>query len=183
MRTEDQSSADAAHKANRFIEDNMVKAQRLYSLYGKVTPTNKNMKEENDPLYWFGRAWHTVSDMTSPKHEGYQIWRLLDARSHANGESAEAFDAYRMGLAIGVSLQLYAYVFGPEELNHATGGTNFGSASDPNLRDLRRMYDTPDRQRLGYADGDYAESEYRRGLREGQTFDWVDQRGFRVYHR
>src|SRR2546423_5718542 len=180
MRTEDQSSAEAARLANRFIEDNGVRAQRLYSLYGKVTPTNEDISEDNDPLYWFGRAWHTVSDMTSPKHEGYQVWRLLDARSHANGESEEAFDAYRMGLAIGVSLQLYAYVFGPEELKHATGGIQFGSANDPNLRG---EYDMHDRLRLGYVDADYASYRYRMGLNDGLTFDWVDQRGFRVYSR
>jgi RHS repeat-associated protein len=58
-----QSQADAAEKADQFINDNVDAAKYNYGHHGL-----------NSSLYDFGRAFHTVSDMTSPAHEGYQVW-------------------------------------------------------------------------------------------------------------
>jgi len=161
-----QSREDAAEKADQFINENVDAAQR----HGIST---------FDRYSDFGRALHAVQDMTSPVHEGYQVWNggLLHPatdRQHIGGESA--ISNFRMGLAVGATLALYRYTFGQTALQRATGYTP-GSENDPTLKDIRAQYSLPGSHNEA-AEGE-AVYEYRLGLQEGLNFDWGRQRGRR----
>ena len=70
MRALGQSIEDARNAANKFISDHEQAARMAYPNgcrdgYGKI-PWNA--------LWEFGQALHTLTDMTSPSHEGFQIW-------------------------------------------------------------------------------------------------------------
>ena len=157
-----QSQNEAARNANTFINNNLNRAQYAHDHSGLTSS-----------LWDFGRAWHTVSDMTSPAHEGYQVWYWQDTPPHMRGESS--IDSYRMGLAVGATLNLYAYTYGQAELQRATGYTP-GSANDPNVTAIERSYSLSSSNQVGEDEALY---EYRNGLREGLKFDWTNQNGRR----
>jgi RHS repeat-associated protein len=157
-----QSQGQAAENADTFINTNVDNAKYNYGHHGLTSS-----------LYDFGRAFHTVSDMTSPAHEGYQVWYLSETRSHMNRESS--IDNFRMGLAVGATLSLYRYTYSQAELQRATGYTP-GSENDPSVSAIRSQYSLPGSNPSGEAEALY---EYRRGLQEGLNFDWGMQRGRR----
>ncbi len=157
-----QSQDDAAQKADQFVNTNVDNAKWNYEHHGL-----------NSSLYDFGRAFHTVSDMTSPAHEGYQYWYVSGYRSHRNRESD--IDSYRMGLAVGATLSLYKYTNGAAELQQATGYTP-GGRNDPTVQAIERKFALPGSDVNAEDEALY---EYRNGLTEGLKFDWGRQRGFR----
>ena len=57
-----QSPEEAAENADTFIDNHVERAQE-YLKRGSF----------HTSLFNFGEAFHTVSDMTSPAHEGYQV--------------------------------------------------------------------------------------------------------------
>jgi RHS repeat-associated protein len=174
-----QSQDDAANKANAFIEANVTQARELYNCgNGIYVPPGLNVQS----LWRFGRAWHTVSDMTSPAHEGYQVWQKSGAWSHA--EEEEEIAARRLGLATGASLKFIAYVYGETEMNRVTGG--IGATRErgidwirgPGLLAMRRA---DQNSNPGAAVRQEAELiyEFRIGFDAGLNFDWRNQNGRR----
>ena len=157
-----QSQEDAAEKADNFINTNVDNAKYAFEHSGLTSS-----------LWDFGRAFHTVSDMTSPSHEGYKVWHWQDTPPHMRGESS--IDNYRLGLATGATLSLYAYTYGRAELQRATGYTP-GRADDPNVRAIEAHYSLPGSNQVGLSEALY---EYRNGLRQGLRFDWGRQDGLR----
>lgn len=87
---------------------------------------------------------------------------------------------YRLGLAVGATQKLYAYTFGQEALQNATGGIQYGSYDDPNIKAIQARYALPDlffgRQPISEEEAIYS---YRRGLDAGHNFDWTNQGGKR----
>jgi RHS repeat-associated protein len=162
MTIPEQSQDEAAANADTFINRNVDAAKYNFEHHGLTSS-----------LYDFGRAFHTVSDMTSPAHEGYQVWRTFDTRSHMKRESS--INHFYMGLAVGATLALYKYTYGQVELDRATGYTP-GSENDPNVEAIRAQYGGPGSSQYAEAEALY---DYRRGLREGLDFDWGRQRGRR----
>ena len=165
MRAPNESVDDAVKESAQWISDWKKAAQRT--------------SDQNTALYAFGVAFHTVSDMTSPEHEGFQVWhgivdRTLVARSglHALGESL-GFNFYRQGLAVGATERLYADTFGNDALKQATGGIEFGSESDPTVQDIHRRADM-----TGATPAEEGEAlfEYRLGLTRGLNFNYEDPR-------
>ncbi len=164
-----QSVEQAAEGADQFINTNVDAAKC------RKTCT------QFDKLFDFGRALHTVQDMTSPAHEGYQMydksvfapWNGVDTGIHMGTEWN--ISNFRMGLAIGATLSLYRYTFGQEALQHATGYTP-GSENDPTLKEIRSQYALPGSNALAEGEAVY---EYRMGLQEGLRFNWHDQWGRR----
>jgi len=157
-----QSQDKAAENADTFINNNVDNAKYNYEHTGLTSS-----------LFDFGRAFHTVTDMTSPMHEGYQVWNWAGAPWHRLGENS--IDNFRMGLAVGATLNLYRYTYGQEELDRAMGYTP-GSANDPSVLAIQAEYSLPGSSPIAEAEALY---EYRRGLREGLEFDWGNQRGRR----
>ena len=157
-----QSQDEAADKADQFINDNVDAAK-----------WNKEHHGLTSSLYDFGRAFHTVSDMTSPAHEGYQVWYWSEARSHSNREST--ISNFRMGLAVGATLALYRYTYGQAALQQATGYTP-GSENDPSVKAIHDQYSLPGSSPAAEGEALY---EYRLGLQEGLNYDWGRQRGRR----
>jgi RHS repeat-associated protein len=154
-----QSREKAAEGADQFINTNVDNAQTAKQYHGLTSS-----------LWDFGRAFHTVSDMTSPSHEDYQTWRLSGAASHVWGESDISY--YRLGLAVGATLELYKYTYGSEELKKATGYEP-GSYKDPTIRSLREREDLPG---MGMGSSSEDMYEYRLGLTRGLRFDFHRQR-------
>jgi len=161
-----QSQQEAAENADTFINTNVDHAKYAYEHTGLTSS-----------LWDFGRAFHTVSDMTSPEHEGYQVWHWQNALCHIRGESS--IDNYRLGLATGATLALYRYAYNAAEYQKATGYTP-GTANDPNVRAIEAEYSLPGSFELGLGEALY---EYRNGLREGLKFDWGRQGGLRYKSR
>ena len=157
-----QSQDDAAFEADNFINNNVDAAKYNHEHHGLISS-----------LYDFGRAFHTVSDMTSPSHEGYEVWYVRDLRTHRARESS--INNYRMGLAVGATLKLYAYTYGQAELNKATGYTP-GSADDPSVIAINSEFALPGSSPLAEAEALF---DYRKGLRDGLNFDWDQQAGRR----
>jgi RHS repeat-associated protein len=162
-----QSQEEAAQNADQFINENIDKAKWNYEHHGLTSS-----------LYDFGRAFHTVSDMTSPAHEGYQVWNggILHPYStgYHMGEESSISD-FRMGLAVGATLALYRYTYGQRELERATGYTP-GSENDPTVRNIEAQYSLPGSDPAAEGEALY---EYRLGLQEGLNFDWGRQRALR----
>ena len=79
-----------------------------------------------DALAAFGNALHTVTDMTSPEHEGYQRWHgkwdLFGATAayHFFGESY--ISRARKAAAEAAARQAFLKTFGSQALQNATGG-------------------------------------------------------------
>jgi hypothetical protein len=168
-----QSPEQAAENADQFINTNVDRAQAERDGAARDYPANRY----NDMLvsfFYFGRAFHTVSDMTSPAHEGYQVWYASQLSSHMAAEAS--ISNFRMGLAVGATLSLYRYTYGQQALEQATGYTP-GSQNDPSIKAIRAQYELPGQH------NDMAEAEalhsYRLGLKEGLRFDWHDQWGRR----
>ena len=157
-----QSQDEAAEHGDQFINTNVDHAQYANEHTGLTSS-----------LYDFGRAFHTVSDMTSPAHEGYEVWYLQDAGTHRKRESS--IDNYRMGLAVGATLKLYAYTYGQAALQRATGYTP-GSANDPSVQAIQAQNSLPGSNPNGNAE---ALRDYRLGLQRGLDFDWSRQDGRR----
>jgi len=118
-------------------------------------------------------------DMTSPMHEGYQVWNRWQFHPYETGRhfGGEFFGIsnFRMGLAVGATLALYKYTFGQEGLRRATGYRP-GTQNDPSVRAIEAQYSLP-----GSSPSEEGEAlyEYRRGLQEGMNFDWSRERGRR----
>lgn len=157
-----QSQDDAARNAGTFINQNLDAARSNFTHHGL-----------DSSLYDFGRAFHTVSDMTSPMHEGYQVWNWTEANAHKNGEAK--IYPYQMGLAVGATLALYRYTYGDEQLRAATGYTP-GGEDDPTVQAIRAEF------RLAGSSNQVTEEalyNYRLGLTAGFNFDWGRQWGLR----
>lgn len=152
-----QSPDDAAEKADQFINTNVDKAKEY-----------EQGRSFLMSLCYFGKAFHTVSDMTSPAHEGYQVWNLSEWRAHRLAESS--INNYRMGLAVGATLNLYKYTYGQAALQRAAPYTP-GSLDDPSVQAITRQYSG---SRDHIAEGQ-ALDDYRRGLSVGLKFDWSRQ--------
>jgi hypothetical protein len=163
-----QSQDEAAENADTFINNNVDEAKEL-ARNARGYPWHDMLVS----LHRFGRAFHTVSDMTSPAHEGYQVWRASDWRSHRAAEAS--ISNFRMGLAVGATLALYRYTYGQQALEQATGYTP-GSEGDPSVKAIRAQYSLPGSSSAAEAEALY---EYRLGLQEGLNFDWGRQRGRR----
>jgi RHS repeat-associated protein len=69
MRAENQSAGEAQRMSCKFINENLAWYNSL-----KNSPITKNRESAYRAL---GRALHTISDSTSPVHEGTQVWRLF----------------------------------------------------------------------------------------------------------
>jgi RHS repeat-associated protein len=165
-----QSQEEAADNAGQFINDNVEQAQDLRR--------RNDMYSVWPSLYYFGRAFHTVSDMTSPAHEGYQRWDGGLFHPYNTGRhigSEWSISNFRMGLAVGATLALYRYTYGHQALQRATGYTP-GSENDPTLKDIRAQFSRPGSRAVAEAQ---AVHEYRLGLQEGLNFDFSRQRGRR----
>ena len=157
-----QSQDDAAEQADQFIETNVDKA--------------KAFKEDGNvmmSLCFFGKAFHTVSDMTSPVHEGYQVWYWSQLSLHRDTE--KAISSFRMGLAVGATIALYKYTYGQKELTRAVNYTP-GLQNDPSVLAIQAQFSLPGSDHRAESEALY---EYRLGLQEGLDFDWARQRGRR----
>ena len=157
-----QSQDDAAQQADQFINTNVDNA--------------KELNERGDfmmSLCFFGKAFHTVSDMTSPAHEGYQVWQKRGAFLHADTE--KAISSFRMGLAVGATIALYRYTYGQEASKRAVNYAP-GSINDPSVMAIRREFSMPGSDPRAESEALY---EYRLGLQEGLNFDWGRQGGRR----
>ena len=77
MRAPNQSVKEAAGLAADFIKTNQFTARNEYNLDNMVRHT-PGFSEKS--LQAFGNALHTVTDMTSPAHEGFQVWNGLPDR-------------------------------------------------------------------------------------------------------
>jgi RHS repeat-associated protein len=157
-----ESTDDTAERADTFINDNVDAAQ--------------DYLKRNSPswsLFRFGEAFHTVSDMTSPAHEGYQIWRARGVSLHRDTE--KLISNFRMGLAVGATIYLYRYTYGPQALSRAVNYKP-GSENDPSVLAIHRQSSLPGSDPHAEAEALY---EYRLGLSEGLNFDWGRQRGRR----
>ena len=157
-----QSVEKAAENGDTFINNNVDKAKYAFQNTGLTSS-----------LWDFGRAFHTVSDMTSPAHEGYQTWRWRGGLSHMWNEAS--ITDYRMGMAVGATLALYAYTYGQQELQRATGYVP-GSSNDPHIKAINAQFMLPGSRPAGELEAEY---EYRRGLRAGLKFDWATQNALR----
>jgi hypothetical protein len=167
-----QPVAEAARLAEEFIQANQAEAQRQIqvgeSVKGKFGGVNVCWDTTDNyicragdgafsggvknSLYFFGMAYHTVSDMTSPAHVGFQMWRgiwifegtglvLGGALAHMDKESA--IDSYQLGYAIGATLDLFLNTYGPAEYARATKGLVFGSNDDPSVKAIEDKYKLP----------------------------------------
>jgi hypothetical protein len=86
---------------------------------------------------------------------------------------------FRMGLAVGATIRLYKYTFGPrygqDAVKKAIGFTP-GSENDPSIKAIRSQYALPGQDPAAEGEAVY---EYRLGLREGLNFDFHNQNGRR----
>lgn len=150
-------------------------------------------------LVSFGMAFHAITDMTSPSHEGFQIYgtvterdprdfqdrgRVVDGTdviAHMAGDIL-GFNLQRQGMAIGATAALYEGTYGTQALQQATGGIAFGSRNDPMVQSISRNFD-----QLGRLPGNgaievqkaAALQDYRIGLARGRKMvtDFLGQLG------
>lgn len=165
MRAPNESVDEATQATSGWIEDWKRTAQKS--------------ADKNTVLTAFGFAFHAVSDMTSPSHEGFQVWRgivdstiVLRSGLHALDESL-GFNVYRQGLAVGATQRLYEDTFGSGALKRATGGIEFGSENDPTIQQIHKMSDLTG---ASQAEEGLALYEYRLGLSTGWDFNYNDPR-------
>jgi len=116
MRGPNQSVVDARSQSIQFYEQNINQARETQAI------AEKNGQQGLDPkaLEPLGRALHTVSDATSPKHEGFQVWNWADAsadREHSRGESE--ISPERMEMAVQMERAAFAEAFGTDALRQA----------------------------------------------------------------
>jgi hypothetical protein len=155
-----QTQEDAAFQADNYINKHVDWAQERFAR-GSFAWS----------LFFFGNAFHTVSDMTSPAHEGYQIWRKRTTFLHMDTE--RDISPFRLGLAVGATIKLFRYTYGPQALQRAVNYTP-GSENDPTVMAIRSQFSVPGSDHRAEAEALY---EYRLGLEEGLNFDWGTQRG------
>jgi RHS repeat-associated protein len=133
MRGPWESQSDARSKADKFISDNESKASGIAKQNGKVT---------DGALDAMGTALHTISDRTSPAHEGEQVWTgagepgasslagplgtlagaITDgvrAEIHVEEESTITLDQYHT--TIDDERAAYLQTFGQDAFTQATG--------------------------------------------------------------
>jgi hypothetical protein len=166
-----QSQDDAAEKANTFINNCVDRAQSAWFNY--ALPGNSPYSNRQWALMQFGMAFHTVSDMTSPAHEGYQVLTRRSVFLHRDTE--KSISPFRMGLAVGATICLFRYTFGPSLTRRAVNYTP-SSQGDPTVQAIQSLYALPGSDPRAEAEALY---EYRLGLQEGLNFDWGRQRGRR----
>jgi RHS repeat-associated protein len=167
-----QSIEDAAQRTSDFIAGNQHKASIrsedcwIGDCYFEGLGNAFSGAEYGSALYFFGMAFHTVSDMTSPAHVGFQVWNgitaIKPALEHIDLESS--IDSYHLGLAVGVTLKLYGDTFGPARLIQATNGIVFGSENDPTVQAIRAQYRLPGSNPIREEETLY---EYRIGITFG----------------
>jgi hypothetical protein len=176
MRAPGQSVDEAARKASDFIGSQRDKARQIQGQYERGGGTGMS----KEALAEFGKALHTVTDMTSPAHEGFQVWYglpipgdtnfardALSAKAHADAESAISYD--RLGYAVGAAAQLYSHTFGEDKLQQATGGIAFGSNDDPSVQQIKAEFSLPGADPAAEGEALY---NYRQGLRRGFALNW-----------
>jgi len=147
----------------------------------------RNASDEDEALQYFGNAFHTVSDMTSPAHRGYTVWRgVADYSALASlspfilgftvasdlkhvVEESVLHTWQDLGLAVGATLELYRDTFGDEKFNKATGGIMPGSSKDPTFDEINRTYGNE------HALADEAAHRYRLGILQGLSFNYRNQ--------
>jgi hypothetical protein len=162
----------ARKDAGDFVEQNETKASRLQSFH-VASPGQSPFS--SDALYFFGMALHTVTDNTSPGHEGFQVWNGVPipgtstfgadaASAYIHSKAEEQISPERLGLAVGVALQHFRATFGGEMLHQATGGIRFGSEDDPAIQAIHRQYRAPGADQRKEAEDLYL---YRLGLERG----------------
>lgn len=108
MRAPGQSVQDAARLSAEFIESNQRQAQQRQMEFER----RGGRGISDDALDFFGNALHTVTDATSPAHEGYQVWDLnpFHMRAHERRESAVGQD--RIDEAARQARELFRETFG-----------------------------------------------------------------------
>jgi RHS repeat-associated protein len=144
MRAPGESIATAAAKAQSFIIQNVVKAAQAQADYQK----NGGKGFSKEALTYFGTAAHTVSDSTSPAHEGFQIWgnpaeHPQDAYAHTQAENS--IQPVQMQNAVGLLKQLWIDAFGLQNAGAAFGPV--GSSKVPDVGTVSGTY--------YFADGSY----------------------------
>jgi len=79
----------ASDKASDFVRGNLDRAVEQQILWEEA-----GLRGDSPSAVWFfGQALHTVTDVKSPEHGGYQLWRGMDWTSpinYANGNNARA---------------------------------------------------------------------------------------------
>jgi RHS repeat-associated protein len=156
-----QSQDQAAQNAGNFIKQHATNARE----YAQAN--------SHRSFFEFGMAFHTLSDMTSPAHEGYQVWNPLGVSLHRDTE--KSISHFRMGLAVGATIALFNYTYGPGYTSQAVNYTP-GSENDPGVEAIRAEFSLPGSDPRGEAEALYL---YRRGLDQGLSFDWSNQRSRR----
>jgi RHS repeat-associated protein len=183
MQSNGDSKNMAARRSSDFINGNINIAKQKQKEF-------KGSGVSDEALKAFAEALHTITDMTSPQHEGYQRWQTSSipfpggtigntARTvgdigstlmHAAGELG--FDFYSQGLAAGATRKAYSNTFGVDMLNQATGGIVLGSENDPTVQEIHRVF--------GGAGMAQREGEllylYGLGVSNGLNFDYDDNR-------
>ena len=150
MRAPGQTVEEAAKKASDFIGAERDKARQLQAAF----ENNGGNGLSKEALEAFGKALHTIIDMTSPAHEGFQVWYGLpvpgdpqaghdayEAEKHREMESTITYG--QLGYAVGAAVQFFYHTFGNERGDQATAGTSFGSESDPNVQQIRAGFALP----------------------------------------
>ena len=175
-----QSPANSYQHGMRAPDESIDHATETAAAWINVWKTGaREAVDWNAALKAFGYAFHPVSDMTSPEHEGFQVWRgivdstvVLRSGAHALGESL-GFNLFRQGFAVGATQRLYADTFGQGALKAAQGGITFGSENDPTIQNIHRMSDLTAASQAEEAEALYT---YRLGLTRGWAFNYEDPR-------
>jgi len=115
-----QSAEEAKKLATRFIESNEQTAQKQQEAYEK----DGGVGVSNEALKSFGNALHTVTDATSPAHQGYQPWIGTDS---IKGKAAAAAHIAReatisdkeLKKAVEAARNAYRKTFGEDRLQQA----------------------------------------------------------------
>jgi len=129
MRSPSESASEARAKADNFIATQEAIASQIARQSGGITDA---------ALDQFGEALHTVTDRTSPAHQGEQEWRGIGepggvfggsslkvaidtaaAKIHTSKESTITLDEYHK--AIDAAREEYMKTFGPANFYQATG--------------------------------------------------------------
>ena len=85
MRAPNQSAADAQAKSCEFIQENMDYFNKF-----KDSTHFKHLAYRA-----LGRALHTITDSTSPAHEGWQEWDLYSSDWEWHGDAAASLESIK----------------------------------------------------------------------------------------
>lgn len=171
MRGPNQTVAQAAKQTSDFIGSQRDKAREIQARFEK----NGGVGMSKEALEEFGKALHTVTDMTSPMHEGFQVWYGIpvpgdpmggrdayEAYKHSQGETTISYE--RLGFAVGAAAQLFQHTFGDERAYQNLG--NLGTEDDEAIKQIHReLQSNPNKE----AEAIYS---YRLGLRRGYALNW-----------